>query len=139
MMKDERIVQKWRLIRLSKTRPLLVFRLVSILSEKCGEEVYKIAFDYGKERGEEVARNLWFSKFDDVSKFLSMIAGVRIEQKSDNESILTPCPLNTLEHVKSERICKGYIEGFFSAFGFRAEVLPKCGEPCHVVIRRTHS
>ncbi|MEM0303197.1 MAG: hypothetical protein QXT98_07260 [Archaeoglobaceae archaeon] len=137
-MKEEIIAQKWRLIKLSKTRPILAFRLVNTLSEKCGEEVYKMAFEYGEEKGREVMRNLKLKDFREIAKFLSMISGTRIEQKGE-EIVFLSCPVNILEQVKSARICKGYIEGFFSAFGMRIEALPTCGEQCKILIRQTRS
>jgi len=69
-MKEEKIAQKWRLIKLSKTRPLLAHRLVSVLSEKLGEEVYRISYDYGKERGKYIAENLRLRGFGEIATFL---------------------------------------------------------------------
>lgn len=134
-MKEERIAQKWRLVKLSRSRPLLVFRLVTILSDKFGEEVYKVAFDYGREKGEEIARNLRVRGFVEVSKFISMITGAKLEQK-EGEAIFLSCPVNALEQIKSSKICKGYIEGFFSAFGIKVEAFPDCRDQCKILVRQ---
>lgn len=137
-MKEERIAQKWRLIKLSKSRPLLAFRLVDALSEKCGEEVYRMTFEYGEEKGKEVMRSFKLKDFGEVAKFLSMITGVKLERRGE-EIIFLSCPVNILEQVKSARICKGYIEGFFLAFGLRVEALPTCEEQCKILIRKIRS
>ncbi len=134
-MKEERIAQKWRLIKLSKTRPLLAYRLVSILCEKLGDEVYRVAFDYGKERGEYIAENLRLRGFGEVATFLSMISGVKIE-KQENGIVFLSCPVNALEALKSDKICKGFIEGFFRAFGIEVEAFPECGEQCKIFVRQ---
>lgn len=138
MMKEERIVQKWRLIKLSKTRPLLAYRLVAILNEKFGEEVYRVAYDYGLERGEDVVRNLRIGGFGEIARFLSMISGVKVEERGE-EVLFLSCPVNALEQVKSEKICKGFLEGFFSAFGVSVEALPDCKEQCKILIKKTRS
>ncbi|MDK2796219.1 MAG: hypothetical protein PWQ22_875 [Archaeoglobaceae archaeon] len=138
MMKEEKIVQKWRLIKLSKTRPLLASRLVAVLSEKFGDEVYKVAYDYGFEKGEEVARNLRIDGFGEIARFLSMISGVKVEEREE-EVLFFPCPVNALEQIKSEKICKGFLEGFFRAFGILVEALPDCKEQCKISVRKTHS
>lgn len=134
-MKEERIAQKWRLIKLSKSRPILAFRLVNVLSEKLGEEAYKIAFEYGEERGREISLNLKLKGFEEIAKFLSMISGTKIEVKGE-KIIFLSCPVNALEQIKSSKICKGYIEGFFSAFGIKVEAFPECGEQCKVFLRQ---
>ncbi|NHW22927.1 MAG: hypothetical protein HA489_01525 [Archaeoglobales archaeon] len=134
-MREEKIAQKWRLIKLSKARPLLAHRLVSVLSEKLGEEVYRISYDYGKERGKYIAENLRLRGFGEVATFLSMISGVKIEKREDGLLFLS-CPVNALEALKSDKICKGFIEGFFMAFGIEVEAFPDCGDQCKIFIRQ---
>lgn len=135
-MKEERIAQKWRLIKLSKTTPLLAYKLAIVLSEKFGEEAYRIAFDYGRERGEEIARNLKLRSFAEIAKFLSMISGAKFVAEEDGVLYLS-CPVNALEQLKSMTVCKGFIEGFFSAFGIEVNASTRCGEQCRVFVRKT--
>jgi len=137
-MKEERIAQKWRLIKLSKIRPLLAYRLVSVLAERLGDEVYRIAFDYGRERGEYIAENLRLRDFGEVATFLSMISGVKIEKREEGVLFLS-CPVNALEAVKSDKICRGFLEGFFRAFGIEVEAIPSCGDQCRIFVRQIRS
>ncbi len=137
-MKEERIAQKWRLIKLSKIRPLLAYKLVSALAERLSEEVYRIAFDYGRDRGEYIAENLKLKGFGEVATFLSMISGVKIEKREDGVLFLS-CPVNALEAVKSDKICRGFLEGFFRAFGIEVEAIPSCGDQCRIFVRQIRS
>ncbi|MEM1579115.1 MAG: hypothetical protein QXN34_04835 [Archaeoglobaceae archaeon] len=132
-MKSEKIAQKWKLIRLTREKPSLAIEIVNEIHRVVENDVYRVSFDYGFEKGKEIAKSFKLS-FEEVGKFLGMISGVEVEIK-DKTIFFSPCPVNAIELVKAEAACKGYLEGFFIAFNFDVEVVAECKEKCVVEVR----
>lgn len=132
-MREEKIVQKWRLIKISRSKPSLAFRILESIPAEFEEEVKKVSFEYGLEKGKEVAQNLKLS-FKEVAKLISMISGTKIEAEEEF-AVFSPCPVNSLELIKLSPACKGFLDGFFHAFNFRVDVSVNCGERCRVEVK----
>ncbi|MEM4292070.1 MAG: hypothetical protein QXR50_05065, partial [Archaeoglobaceae archaeon] len=123
-------------IKISRSKPSLAFRILEKIPKEFEEEIRKIAFEYGLEKGKE-AKNLKLS-FAEIAKFISMFSGTQVEVQ-ESIAIFYPCPVNSLELIKLSPACKGFLEGFFKAFNLNVEVSTNCGEKCRVEVRlRTH-
>ncbi|MEM0202709.1 MAG: hypothetical protein QXO16_01605 [Archaeoglobaceae archaeon] len=132
-MREEKIVQKWRIIKISRSKPSLAFRILEKIPTEFEEEIRRIAFEYGLEKGREVAKNLKLS-FAEVAKFISMLSGTRVEVQ-ESLAVFSLCPVNSLELIRLSPACRGFLEGFFRAFNLNVEVSTNCGEKCRVEVR----
>lgn len=131
-MREEKIVQKWRLIKISRSKPSLAFRILENIPEGFENEIRRVAFEYGLEKGRELSHLKL--NFKEVAKFISMISGTKVEAQEDFAAF-SPCPVNSLELVRLSPACKGFLEGFFHAFNLRVEIFANCGETCRVEVK----
>lgn len=131
-MRGEKLTKRWRLIKLSKLHRSFA---VSFIEEavKDSEMLYSFAVKYGKEKGFEVKRNFSFRELREVAEFLAMLSGVKIVKEGDS-IIFSGCPSIEITEVRRDEVCRGFVQGFFSAFGFNVEVKVYCGETCRVEV-----
>jgi hypothetical protein len=130
-MRGDKLTKKWKLIKLSRMRQSdFAVRFVEEVVVN-GHELYEFALKYGREKGAEVRRNLSLQNFYDVVEFLRMMTGVRAVKEGEAVTF-EGCPAREMTDVRRTEVCKGFLEGFFAAFGFDVSVNLKCGERCVV-------
>ncbi len=133
-MRGEKLTKKWRLIKLSRMRQSdFAIRFIEEMTVS-GDELYKFAVKYGREKGAEVKRNFPLDRLSDIVEFLGMLTGVGVRKEGDEVSF-EGCPAREMTDVRRSEACMGFLEGFFSAFGFDVTVTLNCGEKCVVVVK----
>jgi len=136
-MRGEKLTKKWRLIKLSRKHSSeFAVRFIEEILE--GDEIlYSFSLRYGMEKGSEVKRNLPLKTFKDVAEFLGMFSGVGVGEEKD-AVVFDGCPSREITEVRKKEVCKGFLEGFFKAFGYDVEVRAECGEKCRIEVRKLH-
>jgi|Deesub1362A_J573_1020465.scaffolds.fasta_scaffold00559_24 hypothetical protein len=141
-MRDEKkFVRKWRVIKLSKSQQSDIagkFLQEAIENLENAEKLlYTVSFKVGRERGMEVKKSIGIDSLHDAVDFISMISGIpyeELESENKRQFYFKPCPIFQLTEIKMEISCKGFLEGFFSAFGLNPEVVVTCRDTCSIKI-----
>lgn len=133
-MRGEKLTKKWRLIKLSRMHYSdFAVRFIEEMLED-DERLYDYSVKYGREKGNEVKRDLTLKDFAEVAEFLSMFTGVGVSEEKDGV-VFDGCPSREMTEVRKREVCTGFLVGFFKAFGYDVEVNAVCGERCRVEVK----
>lgn len=133
-MRGEKLTKKWRLIKLSRMHYSdFAVRFIEEMLED-DERLYDYSVKYGREKGNEVKRDLTLKDFAEVVEFLSMFTGVGVSEEKDGV-VFDGCPSREMTEVRKREVCTGFLVGFFKAFGYDVEVNAVCGERCRVEVK----
>ncbi len=126
-MRGERFARKWRLIKLSKMQqPEILVEFLNEAVEKlrgARELAEKIAYEKGFESGKEISESVKIVSLSEAVELVAMLSGLAAKKNK-----IEGCVMLQLTGVRSDAMCRSYLEGLFAGMGFDVAVSCTCSE-----------